>query len=278
MTWQFNALDFEPSVGFENWPDGWHPVVITKVEEKPNRDEDGFLWELSIKGMPGSAVADKPHMIRVDHKHPKPEFVARAHKRMSAIALCCGVPQFQHPGQLTNIPFMAKAQLSKGGKNEDGSDKQQYTNFNDFKNMAGVDAIDIYKMMKGGGSPAQAGAPQQPMQGFQQQPQGNAGGFVQQPQQQFQQPQQPMQQGGFGQPQQQQPMQQPQQFQPDPNAGNPQGGGFAQQPQQPMQPQQPQGGGWPGQQPANVQPMQQPMQGGQPQAAGAAPWGGQPQG
>lgn len=273
MTWQFNALDYEPTVGFENWPDGWHPIVITKVEEKPNRDEDGFLWELSIKGMPGSAVADKPHMIRVDHKHPKPDFVARAHKRMSAIALCCGVPQFQHPGQLTNIPFMAKAQLSKGGTNEDGSSKQQYTNFNDFKNMAGVDAIDIYKMMKGGGNPAQAGAPQ----GFGQQPQNNGGGFVQQPQQM--QPQQPVQQ-----------FQQPQQFQPDPNAGQPQGG-FAQQPMQ-QQPQAPQGGGWPqqpGQQPAGVQPQQgfvqpgqpmqqQPMQGGQPQNAGAAPWGGQPQG
>lgn len=275
MTWQFNALDFEPTVGFENWPDGWHPIVITKVEEKPNRDEDGFLWELSIKGMPGSAVADKPHVIRIDHKHPKQEWVANAHKMMSAIALCCGVPQFQHPGQLTNIPFMAKAQLSKGGKNEDGSEKRQYTNFRDFKNMAGVDAIDIYKQMKGMGGGAPAGAPQgfaqqpqgQPMQGFQPQ----QGGFAQQPQQGFQ----PQGQPGQG-------------FQPDPNAGNPQGG-FQPQGQPAQAPQG--GGGWPQQgQPAGVQPMQpqggfpqgqpgmQPMQGGQPQQAGAAPWGGQPQG
>lgn len=275
MTWQFNALDFEPSAGFELWPEGWFPIIITKAEEKPNKDGDGMLWELSIKGLPGSPVADKVQAIRINHKNKSEQARAAAHSTMSAIALCCGVPQFQHPGQLANIPFQVKSTLQAPKKDEQGNELPRFNNFRDFKNMAGIDALDIYKQMKGiptgGGAPQQ---PQQPQQGFAPPAGQPQGGFApQQPQQTGFAPQPP--QGGFA------PPQQPTQ----PAAAQPQQGAWPTQPQQPqqppMQPQQPQGG-FPQQpmQPAGVQPMQpqqgfQPQPGaGAPQPAGNAPWGG----
>ena len=281
MTWAFNALDFEPSAGFEAWPEGWFPIIITKAEEKPNKEGDGMLWELGIKGLPGSPVDGKIQAIRINHKNKSEAARAAAHSTMSAIALCCGVPSFQHPGQLANIPFMVKSTLQAPRKDDQGNELPRFNNFRDFKNMAGIDALDIYKQMKG--IPTAGAAPQQPQAGFAPPPQQG-----QQPGS-FAPPQPGMQPGGFAPPQGGFPQQPQQGMQPAPAAqpGAPAAGGWPQQPQpgaaQPGM--QPQGGFAPGPavQPAGVQP-QQPMQGGYPQQgmqpgaapqpAGSAPWGG----
>lgn len=295
MTWNFNALEHEPSAGLEPWPEGTFDVIITKAEEKPTRNEGGAMWVLTIKGLPSSPpVADKIQNIYIVHRHGTASVVAGAHATMAAIAVCCGVPQFQHPGQLTNIPFkvVSKLQPVKTAKKDDGTEERSggLNEFRTFKNAAGLDAIDVWKAMKSGGMPAQGGQQQAPA-GFGQ-PQQQPAQTMQQPQPGFVQPGQP--QPGFVQPGQ--PMQQPQ---PGPGGawpGQPQPG-FASGPQsvpgypqdgngQPMQqpggfPQQPAGGFQPGQ-PVNPaqQPQQtqqwQPGQQAQPQP-GAAPWGA-PQG
>lgn len=280
MSWNFDARAVEPSTGFEIWPDGWFPVVITGAEEKPNESGDGMSWHLAIRGLDGP-VKDKKHTIRINHKHSNQQTMDIAQKTMSAICHVTNVLAFQHPGQLANVPFMVKSGTRKGkGENADKS----YQDWSDFKNMAGESPVDIYKRLngQGGGAPMQQ---QQPAQGGQwggqpQQP-AQGGQWGQQPQHPPQQAQQPPAQGG-GWPQQQQPPAQQQQ----PPAGQqwqPQG----QQPTNPpmQQGQQPPAqGGWGGGQP--TQPAQQPQQGQQwqPQpgqgggpAPGSAPWGA-PQG
>jgi len=222
MTWNFDARAVEPSLGFEQWPEGWWPVVITKAEEKPNTNNDGMSWHLTIKGLDG-AVRDKIGNIMIQHKAEKQQTMDIAQKTMSAIMHVCNVLSFNHPGQLANIPFFVKS-ASREGK---GDNKGKfYQDWPDFKNTAGETALDIYKRNNGGGG-APAGQPQQ--FGGQPQPQPQQQFQPQQPQQQFQQPQQPVQQPV---------QQQPQQFQQQPQPG-------------------PQAGGWPAQ-PVQQQPQQQP--------------------
>lgn len=261
MSWQFNAQAVEPGTGFEIWPEGWWPVIITGAEEKPNQGDDpGMTWHLSIKGLDGP-VKDKKGTIQIAHKSGNQQRMDIALKTMSAICHVCNVLAFQHPGQLANIPFLVKSGVRKGKGDNAG---KEYQDWSDFKNTAGETALDIYKRMNGQGG----GQMQQPQQGG-----GNWGGQPQQPAQPSNGPGAP----GW------------QQGQPAPG-GAPQGGGWPQQGQQPMQPMQPQGGqppaqgGWGGGQPTQpAQPMQpqqtwQPgPQGGQPPNAGAAPWGQPPQ-
>lgn len=279
MSWNFDARAVEPGSGFEIWPDGWWPVVITGAEEKPNQGDDpGMTWHLSIKGLDGP-VKDKKGTIQIAHKSGNQQRMDIAMKTMSAICHVTNVLAFQHPGQLANIPFLIKSGTRKGKGKGDNSDKV-YQDWADFKNMAGETALEIYKRNNGQGG----GQMQQPQQGG-----SNWGGQPQQPAQPSNGPGAPgWQQGqpapggapqGGGWPQQSQPAQQPQQPQAGQWGGQPQQG----QPMQPQGGQPPAQGGWGGGQPTQPAQPQQPQQTWQPgpqggaPAAGAAPWGAPPQ-
>lgn len=263
MTWQFDARTVEPSSGISNWPIGWHPVIITKTEEKPVKgDNPGFFWELQIKGIDGP-VKDKVQFIRINHKNSGPnaqQTMDIAQKTMSAICYATNVLMFSHPNQLCNIPFLVEATEQKELDSDKKPTGRVFTRLESFKSMSGQTALELYQMSRGGGAPVQ---------------------------QQFQPAQQPQPGAGQGQqwgqtaPQGQQP------------AAQPQGGGWGQPQGQPQQQQQPAQGGWGQQPPAqnqqqpqqqfqqqppqNQQPPQGQQWGQQPAPAGPsnAPWGQQ---
>jgi hypothetical protein len=253
MTWQFDATQYEPTTGIENWPTGWHKVMLVKAEEKPVKgDEPGFYWEFTVKGLEGP-VKDKTQFIRINHKNKSGEAMEIAFKTMSAITYCLGLMRFNDPRELLNIPFQVEATEQKEMDADKKPTGRVFTRLNNFKTIDGRTAVEARAHMMGGGAPA-------PQPQYQPQPQPQP---------------QPGQWGGQPQPG------------PAPTPG-PAPGTWAGQPQPqpgpaPMPAADPNAGQWGGQ-PAQQQaptPAPAPGQwGAQPGAAPAAPagqWGGQPQ-
>ncbi len=169
---QFNAFEHEPSVGFVNWPDGWHDVMVTAAENRPTKKEGGAMWVLTIKGL-GGQVHDMQQAIYIVDRQADANMAANAKKTASAIAVCCHVPQMQDWRQIFNVPFKALANTSprKTTRNDDGTTDESggMTGFRSFKDRNGIDAVDVWKAMKSGQPLPQAQAQQPPAQ-FQPQP------------------------------------------------------------------------------------------------------------
>jgi hypothetical protein len=136
---QFNARNVQPATGFEPWPEGWNPLVITKSNMRPVKDNAnaGYL-ELQIEAIDGPNKG-KSNFIRLNLQNPSQQAVDIAHRTLSAICHVIGVYDVQEmPGvdtcvpMLHNRPFLARCVVQKN--KETG---QEGNNFVAFKDMAG---------------------------------------------------------------------------------------------------------------------------------------------
>lgn len=237
----FNAQQHDPSMGFDPWPDGWVPVIITASDGKPTSTGGGMLG-LTLQAVDGP-LKGKTAFLGLNLWHANPQTVEIANKVMSAITYVTigvnkGTLQFNATEELHNIPFLVLASRQK--------DDPTRNEFRQFRDIRGNDPKGqppaTTLVLAGAGGPT--GAPQQPPGGFAPpaqgftppggqpapQPAGNAGWGATPPQQQPPQ--------GFAPPQQQQPapaFQPPQQQQPQPAFQPPAGGGFAPPQGQPQQ-------------------------------------------
>lgn len=233
MQFQFDARRVAPSQGREIWPGGWYQVVITAHDIKPTQNGKGQRLALSIVGNDDTnGKRGQANEIGLNIGNDNPTTVQIAYETLSAICWVVGKPAINDLNELHGVPFYAFTPNEKDA---------QSNNWRGFKNMQGVDAVQV--AVQGGGTTQRTGQQQQP-------PQGQQPNF-QQPQGQQQQPQ-----GNW-----------------QPNGGG-QGGGWGQQGQQPpAQGQQPGGWGPPG---GAAPPAQQP-QGQPPAQAGWGPPQGQQQ-
>lgn len=265
MQFQFDARRIAPSQAPEVWPGGWYQLVITGHDIKATQTGTGKRLVFNVVGNDDTnGKRGQPNTIGLNIDNPSATAVQMSYETLSAICWVIGKPAINALEELHGIPFYAMAINEKDA---------QSNNWRAFRNMQGVEAIQLAQ--QGGGTtqrsnqPAQGQQQQQPMQ--QQPPQGGGG---------WQPPGgapagQPAQ-GGW-QPPGQQPQGQPPAGQP---SGQPPGGGWGPPQGQPQQQtQQPQGqAGWgppQGQQPMQQQPQQQPSQQWQPgsQTPGSqAPW------
>lgn len=272
MQFQFNARQYAPIQGAEQWPDGWYKLVITGHDMKRTQANDGTRLVLNVTAQDG-AYAGKVNFIGLNIENKNPTAVQMAYETLAAICWVCNRPAINDVSELHGIPFYAACTKSEQGNN-----------WRVFKDVNGQDAVNIAGA-NGGTTQRQQQPPQQqggfgggqPGGGFPQ-PGGQPQGQWQQqpPAQQTQQPSQGQQPWQGGQPQGQG------QWQP-PGAGAPPAGGppAGQQPQWSAPPAgsapPPAQGGWNAGPSAGAAPP--PAQGWQPggaPAAGAAPpWGAQ---
>lgn len=233
----FNPMDYDPTQGGGSWPLGKHPVMIESAEVKATQDNQSGYLQLNC------VITDGPNAgfkgaYRLNLYNQSAKAAEIAHRQLSAICHVTQTFQLGHDGTqvsaLFGKPFVVEVGYQKG--EEPGPNNPDAKGYTEIKR--------VFDM--GGNEPGKHGSQQAP-QGFggQQQngqQQGN-GGFGGQPQQQPQGGQQGGAQawGGQGQgAQQQAPAQGGQAGGWGQNGG--QGQGQQAQPQQ-QQPQQ-QAGGW----------------------------------
>lgn len=266
----FNARQVAPNSMPESLPDGVYDVIITKTEEKPTKNRDGFFTEFHMI-VQGGEFNGRTVIDRLNLKNKSTQAQEIAFGTLSSICHVTGRYEIQDTNQLCGVPI--KIRVAKVPRDDrPGSFSNNVLEYYDVNGnppgAAGAAGAQT------NAAPAWA-AGQAPQGGQQQNPQG---GQPYNPQQQAPQNngyppqgQQPVHhQNAY--PQHQQPQQQagyPQQGY-DPNAGQqqmPQNGYPNQAPQHQQPPQ-----GYPNQAPQNPQggyPNQQPQH--------QAPQGGYPQ-
>lgn len=139
MQLTFDANQYEPSTGFDAWPDGWVPVVITNIEPKETKGQNGAtggMLGITIQAIDGP-LKGKSAYFGCNLWNPNPQTVEIANKFMSAlvrvtIGVNQGRLQFNSPDEMKNIPFYILAQRQK--------DNPDRNNFNVVRDIRGNDA------------------------------------------------------------------------------------------------------------------------------------------
>lgn len=137
MQYQFNAQQYEPSMGFDVWPDGWVPVILSAAEPRETNGEAGKGGQLglSLQAIDGP-LKGKQAYLGLNLWHPNQQTVEIAQRTLSAIVhVTLGANQnrftFNDPTEMLNIPFLILAQRQK--------DNDQRNEFRQFRDIRGND-------------------------------------------------------------------------------------------------------------------------------------------
>lgn len=149
MQFQFDASQFDPTMGLQPWTDGWHDAIITATAPQPTRAGNGQGF-LALTVQSATEGPHKPQIIRLNLWNANPQAVEIANKELSAIIYCTigaaqGRLQIQNDtNELCNIPFKVLVGRQK--------DRPNLNEFLAYKDARGNDP----KGVGGGGAPAAA--------------------------------------------------------------------------------------------------------------------------
>lgn len=100
----FNARNVAPNTMPEPLPTGVYDVIITKTEEKPTKNRDGFFTEITMK-VQGGEFNGRSIVDRLNLKNKNPQAVEIAYGTLSSICHVIGRLEIQDTQQLHGVPF-----------------------------------------------------------------------------------------------------------------------------------------------------------------------------
>jgi len=133
----FDASNVEQFEGFSVKPPGWYNVMIDASEMLPTKNGDGAYLKLQFDILDGQYKGQK-FFDQLTLKHPNPQTVEIAYKKLSSIAHAVGILQVQDSQQLHGRPLKVKVKKKPAdGQYDESNDITSYKNINEQVEMAG---------------------------------------------------------------------------------------------------------------------------------------------
>ena len=107
----FNALEVDPSKGYEPIPAGTYKMVFISAEEKANKANTGSYLQLEAQIIEGQHENRKV-IARLNLKNPNATTVEIARADLSAICRAVNVPMPKVSSDLLHKPFMCKVKVT----------------------------------------------------------------------------------------------------------------------------------------------------------------------